>query len=565
MDAEALFRIWRRILREDALQQAVFAPDFRERADELGLSPEELELAAEFRAHADLAHWALDGYRYRLVSATVSRVRANAPMVVSVLHAHGHALRTVAERFQAAIGWRDDGLNFHRTTCDFLNHVRDDAAFAGIPGLADAVALEHASNQLLRRVAGLPPQAWVAPPTPPLLDHEARYECAPGAIAVTLEHVLTPWIEDPAQAGAAAVEPGRQHILVYLTSLAMWPGYVGLTPAGKSIFDRLQEGPLSLVEVTALLGSSQAEARARSLLIRFLNLGVIRPHDAAGRREREGAVFELQYGAHWNEAAKVRPIESNACVDAIIDSVVKECGDLAGKRVLDVGTGSGLTVLSLARQGAHALGVDISEHAIEAARAHVQALNEEAARRCSFQVMDATRLDLADDSFDVVACIKTLWCFPDVVAVLREFHRVLRKGGRLVIQLWTDLERCSMLLCGHAVVRRFAPSMGLPRDRISPFLITPESFGRQLEEAGFSGPFAPPVLHAPVFDVTGPEHYWKLYPALSDTGYYVYALLPADIKAAMDEQWRMETHAWRGPSGAVPLALHWRIYTIEKT
>jgi hypothetical protein len=73
------------------------------------------------------------------------------------------------------------------------------------------------------------------------------------------------------------------------------------------------------------------------------------------------------------------------------------------------------------------------------------------------------------------------------------------------------------------------------------------------------------VLHSPAFDVAGPEHYWKLYPTLSDTGYYVYALLPDDIKAAMDEQWRMETHALRGPSGAVPLALHWHIYAIEKT
>ena len=48
-----------------------------------------------------------------------------------------------------------------------------------------------------------------------------------------------------------------------------------------------------------------------------------------------------------------------------------------------------------------------------------------------FRASDAERLDLADQRFDVVLCASGLFFLPDMLAALREWHRVLTPGGQV--------------------------------------------------------------------------------------------------------------------------------------
>ena len=104
-------------------------------------------------------------------------------------------------------------------------------------------------------------------------------------------------------------------------------------------------------------------------------------------------------------------------------------------RVLDVACGSGGPALHLARTtGARVVGVDVNPAGIETAReaAHREGLEGLA----GFERADASRpLPFDDASFDAVVCIDAINHLPDRRSVLRDWHRLLRPGGRI---LFTD-------------------------------------------------------------------------------------------------------------------------------
>jgi SAM-dependent methyltransferase len=71
---------------------------------------------------------------------------------------------------------------------------------------------------------------------------------------------------------------------------------------------------------------------------------------------------------------------------------------------------------------------DRSNGMVSQARSVASAL----ARQVSVLVADATLLPFADASFDAVVANHMLYHVPDIPAALREMHRVLRSGGRIV-------------------------------------------------------------------------------------------------------------------------------------
>lgn len=102
-------------------------------------------------------------------------------------------------------------------------------------------------------------------------------------------------------------------------------------------------------------------------------------------------------------------------------------GDVAGQRVLDAGSGPGLFSEQLVARGAIVTGVDASAAQVEQARARL-------GPAATFLRGDLTQpLALPDNSFDAVVASLVLHYLEDWLPVLREFHRVLRPGGRFVM------------------------------------------------------------------------------------------------------------------------------------
>lgn len=101
-------------------------------------------------------------------------------------------------------------------------------------------------------------------------------------------------------------------------------------------------------------------------------------------------------------------------------------GETPVGEVLDVGTGTGLALRAV--QGAHRFsgltGVDLSAGMLAIARQNLP--------NARLLVADATALPFVDSSFDTVFCVSAI-TYMDAVSGLREWRRVLRPSGRIVL------------------------------------------------------------------------------------------------------------------------------------
>jgi hypothetical protein len=275
MDAEKVFAVWRRILREEALSEAFFHQDFPARAPSFGLTPEEIEIALTYHKNLTGSRWAFEGYRFRMVRVAVYALQVGAPLTVNVLEASGRDMQSLARDFLVDVAWRDDGPFVYRTCADALAYLRALPSLAAIPALTDVMALESEAVALVRRLAELPAASWTTGSDAPAPAPGSRYQRTGNGVIVTTEHAIGPWLEDMEQAGKAPPEPVRQHLLVYLKSPAENLGYAVLSKTGKALLDALAE-PRSLAEATKAIEPLDGGKSARALLRRFLELGVLR-------------------------------------------------------------------------------------------------------------------------------------------------------------------------------------------------------------------------------------------------------------------------------------------------
>jgi ubiquinone/menaquinone biosynthesis C-methylase UbiE len=97
-------------------------------------------------------------------------------------------------------------------------------------------------------------------------------------------------------------------------------------------------------------------------------------------------------------------------------------GNVAGLRVLDVGTGTGRVAIALSTRGAAVTGIDASGDMLNVARRRA---SEE---RLSIEFLegDAHALAWPDRAFDAVICFRVLMHVPDWRRVLAELCRVAR-------------------------------------------------------------------------------------------------------------------------------------------
>lgn len=123
--------------------------------------------------------------------------------------------------------------------------------------------------------------------------------------------------------------------------------------------------------------------------------------------------------------------ELNSDISKQWESVISRQVDLNSEtplRVLDIGTGPGFFARLFANHGHRVDAIDCSLGMIERAKRNTHGF----ADRVTFQLMDATELSFADDTFDVIVTRNLTWNLIDPEKAYAEWHRVLKSDGVLL-------------------------------------------------------------------------------------------------------------------------------------
>ena len=170
--------------------------------------------------------------------------------------------------------------------------------------------------------------------------------------------------------------------------------------------------------------------------------------------------------SYWNSPATRAWSESFEIMDRLAAALTLDALDFAaprpGERVLDLGCGSGTTVLALAaRVGAagHVLGVDVAAASVAKARERIAASG---LGQAEMVLADAATHPFPQQSFDLAFSRFGVMFFADPIAAFGNIRRALKPGGRLALVAFRKPAENPWATGPVEAVRRLLPPMPPP-------------------------------------------------------------------------------------------------------
>jgi len=172
---------------------------------------------------------------------------------------------------------------------------------------------------------------------------------------------------------------------------------------------------------------------------------------------------EVQY---WNSAVTRPWAEMHEPIDRLFVDLTRTALDLAapqpGEHVIDIGCGSGTTVMELARRvgpSGYVLGADISQQLVDKARERVAA---EGLRQAEMSLCDVSTHTFATEAFDLAFSRFGVMFFADPTATFINLRKGMKRGGRLMLAVFRTPQENPWGTAPVAAVRDLLPPMKPP-------------------------------------------------------------------------------------------------------
>lgn len=146
---------------------------------------------------------------------------------------------------------------------------------------------------------------------------------------------------------------------------------------------------------------------------------------------------------------------------------------IGGNKTLDIGTGTGILPMNMAKYGGEFIGIDQSSEMIDKAKQLCAGISN-----VSFIQADAHYLPFDDESFDAVTALQC-WVYFDKEILIPELMRVIKPNGSLYIMFMTWLpDEDEVIRKSFELVRKYNPNWSgfMKRFDVSSFDYLKKSF-----------------------------------------------------------------------------------------
>jgi len=139
-----------------------------------------------------------------------------------------------------------------------------------------------------------------------------------------------------------------------------------------------------------------------------------------------------QFGKEYHSYRKSAENFYNSMID--MPAVLSFLEDINGKKILDIGCGSGLYSAILQQRGAVVTGIDISKTMLQIARQEV--------KDAKFHFADITDMSFPDKSFDFAMSALMLGYVENWDQAFKEVRRILKPGGIFIFSIFNPVLEC---------------------------------------------------------------------------------------------------------------------------
>lgn len=178
----------------------------------------------------------------------------------------------------------------------------------------------------------------------------------------------------------------------------------------------------------------------------------------------------------WDPTSEFKPL--HAINPLRLDWIQKHI-PIAGKKVLDVGCGGGILTEAMARAGATAKGVDLSEKALKVADLH----GLESGVKVEYEYISAEDLAVKEPGqYDVVTCMEMLEHVPEPLSIIKACSQLVKPGGRVFFSTLNRNPKSYLFaIIGAEYILNLLPKGTHDYKKF----IKPSELGEYVREAGF--------------------------------------------------------------------------------
>ncbi len=148
-------------------------------------------------------------------------------------------------------------------------------------------------------------------------------------------------------------------------------------------------------------------------------------------KTRDGRTYWERHAANYDRSMAILGGPLSRMVTLAAEDVPE------GARVLEVGAGTGLVTVALARRASELTATDYAEAMVARVEARVRATGLTNVRCAQ---ADLYALSFGDGAFDVVVAANLLHLVPDLSGAIEALRRVIRPGGRLLAPTYCHAE-----------------------------------------------------------------------------------------------------------------------------